>query len=222
MKKSFLIATLFLLSATAFAQQSSFKIDPKGIGGSAGAGVVLFKVSEPASNFRIDQGVYGAVSGEKGFGLLHLYLSLSLGYLSTKGQTSYDYTTLSGNQFTGTDVAYKVDLFQGGLGVKFKLMESYWLRPYVEAGGLAGYFKMNYTDIRTKVVGSGTDYRSEDALLDFGTYYEGGAEISFAKNFGLRVAARFTNNATKPFETLANKKIRYKSEVYYLSLLASF
>jgi hypothetical protein len=204
------------------ARADDFKLNPTGMAGSAGAGIVLFHVQRPASNFRIDQGIYGAISGERGLGAMHLHLTLSLGYLTTKGQTNYNYSTLSGVNYTGTDVNYKVDLFQGGLGLKFKLLEESFFRPYIEAGGLAGYFKMSYTDIANKVVGTGTDYKSDDALLDFGYYGEGGVEISFTEQFGLRVAARWTKSQTKEFETLGNSRIDYTSEVYYLSVLKQF
>jgi len=199
---------------------SSFNISPSGIAGSAGAGVVLFDIETPANNFRVDQGIYGAISGEKGLGALNLWLTLSLSYLQTEGQTSYNYTTLGGTNFTGTDVPFTTQLFQGGLGMKFKLLNG-WFRPYVEGGGLAGYFQMTYSDTATRVSAS-SDVKTKDALLDFGYYYEGGLEIAFSPEFGLRVAARFTDNKSKPFETLGDQRIKYKTEIYYLSLLKQF
>lgn len=221
------IGTLGLLiflasSINANAQSSSsFKINPKGIAGAAGAGVVLFDIATPTSQFTVDQGIYGSISGEKGLGALNLFLTLSLNYLQTEGQTAYNYTTLSGANYTGTDVPFKTQLFQGGLGFKFKLLPG-WFRPYVEAGGLAGYFSMSYSEVATRVTGPGSDAKEKDALLDFGYYYEGGLEIAFSPEFGLKVAARFTDNKSKPFETLGDQSIDYKTEVYYLSLLKNF
>jgi len=221
------LATLLFASFPSHAQtsggsSSSFKINPRGISGSAGAGVVLFDVSNPSSEFLLNQGIYGAISGERGLGALHLYLTISLSYLQTDGQTAYDYSTLAGDNYTGTDVNFTTQVFQGGLGLKFKLLQNSWVRPYVEAGGLAGYYSMTYKDVATKVTGPGDEAKDKDALLDFGYYYEGGVEIAFSKEFGIRAAARFTENKTKPFVTLNKQKIEYKSEIYYLSLLKSF
>lgn len=181
----------------------------------------MFNVRTPASSFSIDQGIYASISGEKGFGFLNSFLTLSLNYLQTEGQTAYNYSTLSGETYTGTDVAYKTNLFQGGLGLKIKLLPG-WFRPYVEAGGLAGYFSMQYQDTTTSISGPGDNAKTTDALLEFGTYYEGGVEIAFSPEFGLKAAARFTQNQSKPFETLADQRIDYSAEVYILSLLVSF
>ena len=224
MKKVFSSLALCIFGLFVFsdsAHSAGFNIKPTGIAGSAGAGIVLFDVATPASNFRIDQGIYGSISGEKGLGALNLWLTLSLNYLQTEGQTAYNYTTLAGDNYVGTDVPYSTQLFQGGLGVKFKLLNG-WFRPYVEAGGLAGYFQMSYGEVATRVTGPGTDAKEKDALLDFGYYYEGGLEIAFSEEFGLRVAARITDNKSKPFETLANQRIDYKTEIYYLSVLKQF
>jgi len=221
-----LLAILLLggiLSQGARAQDAgSFKINPSGIAGSAGAGIVIFDVSKPAADFALDQGIYGAVQGERGLGFAHLYLTLSLGYLQTEGQTKYNYSTLSGDNYTGDDVKFKASVFQGGLGLKFKVLQESWVRPYVEAGGSGGYYQIAYTNAGSTVTGPGSDKKEKDAILDFGTYYEGGTEIAFSETFGIRVAARFTANQTKPVVTLGKQKIQYKSEIYYLSLLKNF
>ena len=211
-----------LFSHHARANTSSFKINPSGMTGSAGAGVAYFSVRRPSSDFRLDQGVYAALQGERGLGFLHLYLNLSLGYLSTTGLTAYRYSTLSGATYSGSDVAFTSQVFQGGLGLKFKLLQASFFRPYVEAGGIAGYYQIAYTNMAAKVSGPSTDAKDHDAILDFGTYYEGGLEISFAPTFGLRAAARFIEEKTKPVVTLNNQTIEYRSEIYYLSLLKNF
>ena len=214
-----------LLAENAEAQQSggsgAFKINPSGISGSAGAGVVLFDIKNPSGSFVLDQGIYGSIAGERGLGFLHLYLTISLSYLTAEGQTNYDYSTLSGDRYTGSDVGFVAQVFQGGLGLKFKLLQSFWVRPYVEAGGLGGYYQIAYKNASTAITGPGTA-QDKDALLDFGYYYEGGAEIAFSDTFGIRAAARFTDNMTKPFATLGRQKVQYKSEIYYLSLLKNF
>lgn len=216
-----LVISLVLMPTLALAQNSAFKLNPKGITGAAGAGVVLFDVETPSTQFSIDQGIFASISGEKGLGALNLFLTLSLNYLQTEGQTFYNYSTLSGDNYTGTDVPYTTQLFQGGLGLKFRLLNG-WFRPYAEAGGLAGYFSMTYSDTDARVTGPGNDVKTKDALLDFGYYYEGGLEIAFSPEFGLKVAARFTENQSKPFETLGDQRLNYSTEVYYLSLLRQF
>jgi hypothetical protein len=220
------LLTLVFMSIPCHAQNtgsaSSFKINPSGISGSAGGGVVIFNVSNPSSQFSVDQGIYGAISGERGLGFLHLYLTLSLGYLQTDGQTAYNYTTLSGANYTGSDVNFMSQVFQGGLGLKFKLLQKSWVRPYVEGGGLGGLFSISYKDTATKVSGPGNAAKTKDSLLDFGYYAEGGIEIAFSDTFGIRTAARFTENKTKPFVTLNRQKVEYRSEIYYLSLLRNF
>jgi hypothetical protein len=219
------VGTLFSQHAKAQGSGSgsaSFNINPSGISGSAGAGVVLFDVVKPSSEFLLDQGIYAAIQGERGLGFLHLYLTISLSYLTTQGQTSYQYATLSGDTYTGTDVNFTTQVFQGGLGLKFKLLQQSWVRPYVEAGGTGGYYQIAYKDIATKVTGPGSAAKDKDAILDFGTYAEGGVELAFSSTFGIRAAARFTENQTKPFVTLNKQKIQYRSEIYYLSALKNF
>jgi hypothetical protein len=227
MKKKFLlksnlllIAASITLSLATVASAQSFKVNPKGVAGSAGAGIVLFDIQNPAADFSMDQGVYGAVGIEKGVGALNLFVTLSLAYLSTKGETNYDYTALNNVSYTGSSVPFKADIFQSGLGLRFKLLTESWFRPYVEGGGLAGYYTMAYDD--NNITGGGTSPKLKDALLDFGYYAEAGLELAFSKDFGLRVGMRMTQNETKPFETLNDEKIKYKSEVYFFSLLKNF
>jgi hypothetical protein len=194
------VGTLFSQHAKAQGSGSgsgSFNINPSGISGSAGAGVVLFDVVKPSSEFLLDQGIYAAIQAERGLGFLHLYLTISLSYLTTQ-------------------------VFQGGLGLKFKLLQQSWVRPYVEAGGTGGYYQIAYKDTATKVTGPGSAAKDKDAILDFGTYAEGGVELAFSSTFGIRAAARFTENQTKAFVTLNNQKIQYRSEIYYLSALKNF
>lgn len=209
---------VFLVSGAVYAQ--SFKVNPKGLSGSAGAGIVLFDIATPSSNFDIDQGIYATLSGEKGVGALNLFVTISLGYLTTQGQTNYDYTALNSVNYSGTGVPFKADIFQTGLGLRFKLLTESWFRPYVEGGGLAGYYMMTYEE--DEISGAGTSPKTKDALLDFGYYGEAGLELAFSKDFGLRVGMRYTENETKPFETLGDSKIKYTSEVYFFTLLKTF
>lgn len=219
------LVTAFFLGSTAHAQ--GMKINPKGISGSAGAGFVTWTTLEPGSaNFRFDQGQFVAVAGERGFGVLNLYLNLSLAYMKGTGQVNYRYQTLTTETYTANDVNFSMELFQAGLGLKLKLIDGYWFRPYIEGGGTGGWFKIAYDNLANKVTSSPvagmTNYKKEDSLLDFGRYAEGGIEISFSDQFGIRPAARFVDSETKKLLTLDNKALRYQAAIYYLALLVSF
>lgn len=226
MKKLIFILVLFV-GTKSYAQFSGFS--PQGIMGSAGFGFVNFDVKDPLTNqFEIDDGVFTAIGGEKAMGAGNFYLTFSLNYLKSDGSTMYDYTTTSGTtQYTSNDVVpFDLSIFQAGLGLKFKFIEEYWIRPYVEAGGLFGYFQLKYRNLNvgSNVTVSGTDtgIKRDDSLFDFGYYGEGGFELAFSETFGLKVGMRMTKNKTKEFETLGDKEVEYESQVYYLSLLKSF
>jgi len=219
-----LLVCLLTFSVTAEAQAAP-KFNPKGITGSAGAGYANFTVKNPVAGFKLDQGVYGTIGGERGFGFLNLYLTFGFGYLSTKGQASYDYTTLSGTRYTTNDVNFRSEIFQAGLGLKLKLIDGFWFKPYVEGGGTFGYYTLKYefsTPNRTALALIGSNYKKEDSIIDFGHYMEAGAEIAFSDSFALRAAARLIRSETKEVETLNKQKIRYESEIYYLGLMKSF
>lgn len=219
-----LFSSYFLFTSSVQAQSMKFK--PDGINGSAGVGFVTWNVLEPStSNVRFDQGTFAAIAGEKGFNFFNLYLNLSLAYMTGTGQTNYDYTTLSGAEhYVGSDVNFKADLFQAGLGLKWKIIDGYWFRPYVEAGGTGGYFTIKYSDLSAKstVTSVGNNYKKDDSLLDFGRYAEGGVEITFSDAFGVRAGARFSESRTKKFKTLNDSEIKYKSDIYYFALLMAF
>jgi hypothetical protein len=224
--KILILSFALLVSSNSYAQ---FQMQPTGIMGSAGFGFVNFETKEPLSqSFKINDGVFAAIGGEKGLGALNLYLTISMNYLKAKGDTMYDYRSTSGaSHYTSNSIVpFDLNIFQAGLGLKLKLIEDYWIRPYVEGGGLFGYFQARYTNL---VVGSnvtlgGPDsgIKRDDSLFDFGYYGEGGLELVFSDTFGLRAAYRMTRNKTKPFETLADQKVEYESQVYYLCLLKKF
>lgn len=225
--KILLALSALLITSTSYAQFTSIR--PTGIVGSAGFGFVNFDTSEPLTqSFEIDDGVFTAIGGEKGLGAANLYLALSLNYLKAKGDTIYNYTSTNGttNYTSNGVVPFNLDIFQVGLGLKFKLIEDYWIRPFIEAGGLFGYFQVKYTNLtvgsNVTVTGTDTGLKRDDSLFDFGYYGEGGMEMAFSETFGVRIAMRMTKNQTKEFETLADKKVEYESQVYYLSLLKNF
>lgn len=212
-----------------FAHQSysqAPRFNPSGVTGYAGAGFATFTIKEPqALDFKMDQGVYAFVGGEKGFNFLNFYLTFSFGYLSTKGQTNYSYSTLSGQNYTTTDVNFNSQLFQAGLGLKYKLIDGYFFRPYIEGGGLFGYNQLRYSfnsTQRTELETQGSNYKSEDSIFDLGYYGEAGLEVDFSGSFGLKAAARFTKNETKEYETLNKQKLQYESIIYHLALLKRF
>ncbi|MGE3975746.1 MAG: outer membrane beta-barrel protein [Bdellovibrionales bacterium] len=217
------IGFMSLWSLSSYAQAPKFA--PKGISGYVGAGFANFTVKNPPQQFKLDQGVYMNLGGERGFGFMNLYLTFGFGYLSTKGQTYYDYTTLSGNIYQAADVNFKSDIFQTGLGLKLKLIDGYWFKPYVEGGGNFGYYTIKYefsSTQKTQLALAGSNYKKEDSIIDFGHYMEAGAEIAFSNSFALRAAARLIRSETKEVETLNKQKINYESEIYYLGLMKSF
>ena len=96
-------------------------IKPAGLNAYAGAGYVEYSISEPATNFKMDRGVFASIAGEKGFGILGSYLTFSTSYLKSKGSTNYDYTPLGKTAVTANGISFDSDLFQFGLGFKIKL-----------------------------------------------------------------------------------------------------
>ena len=221
--KILLILATILLTSNSYAQFSGIR--PTGIVGSAGFGFVNFDTSAPlAQDFEIDDGVFTAIAGEKAIGSGNLYLSMSLNYLKADGETMYDYTNTSGStHYTSSDVVpFDLSVFQVGFGLKLKFIDDYWIRPYVEAGGLFGYFQVKYTDLTLVSGGPTSGMKRDDSLFDFGYYGEGGVEFAFSESFGVRVAMRMTKNKTKEFETLADQQVEYESQVYYLSLMKNF
>lgn len=201
------------------------KFNPKGVSGWAGAGFANFTVKDPSDGYKLDRGQFVALGGEKGFEVLNLYLTFGFGYLTTSGQATYGYQTLSGESYAANDVNFKAELFQANLGLKFKLIDSGWFKPYAEGGGMFGYYNMKYDFSATQKTALGTvgsNYKKEDAIIDMGSYVEGGLEILFADSFGLKAAARLVKSQTKEAETISKKKIDYEAEIYYLGLMKSF
>lgn len=224
--KFLVVLFLFLISSNSYAQ---YNINPSGIKGSAGFGFVNFDTSAPLTqSFEIDDGVFAAIGGEKALGTSYLYLGFSLNYLKAKGDTMYDYTTTNGaTTYSSSNVVpFDLSIFQLGLGLKLKFIEGYWIRPYIEAGGLFGYFQLKYNNLvvgsTVTATGPDTGLKRDDSLFDFGYYGEGGLELAFSETFGLKLGVRQTKNKTKELETLGEQKVEYESMVYYLSLLKNF
>jgi len=219
---AFLLA-LVVFQTSAYAQPPKF--NPKGISGWAGAGFGNFTVKLPESGYKLDRAQFVALGGEKGFNALNLYLTFGFNYLSTTGQSQYSYETLSGESYSATDVNFRSELFQASLGLKLKLIDQGWFKPYAEGGGMFGYYNMKYNFNSTQQASldsTGSNYKKEDAIMDMGHYFEGGLEILFSDSFGLKAAARLIRGDTKEVDTLGKAKIRYEAEIYYLGLLKSF
>lgn len=217
------------LGMTSVSMAAGFgKFQPKGISGWVGGGVTAFTIkNSQAANLRLDQGVYASLGGEKGFGLMNLYLTFGFNYLTTQGKANYRYSDLATATYTANDSDFQMDLFGASLGLKLKIIDGYWFRPYVEAGGFGGYYTLSYKFSSTQkaaldAVNPSKNYKTKDSIIDFGQYGEAGLEISFSDSFGLRPAARLIQAWTKKYETLGNTSIEYDSVVYYLTLLKAF
>jgi hypothetical protein len=217
----------FLFSINVHAQGVP-KFNPKGVNGHVGAGFSYFTVQNPSSEFRLDQGIAANMGGEKGFGFMNLSLTFALGYLTSEGQARYHYRSLSGVDYQAADANLKHDLFNIGLGLKFRLIDGFFFRPYVEGGGTFGYsqLKFNLTSAQ-RLAMPDSNFKDTDALFAFGKYAEGGAEISFSDAFGIFVAARIEWVETKEFEVLYSadnerQKLVFTNNTYYVGLLKAF
>lgn len=220
-----LIYAALIAPGIAFAQISRLPSLPTGSGGklgiqgSVGAGFVDYRVQSPAADFKIDRGIFVAGQIERGFNVLHLYLTLTLSHMQAEGVSNYQYTNLSASQtYTATDVEFKSAVTDLALGLKMKLIDDYWFRPYVEGGGLGGYHQISYSANDT-LVAQGTEYKTKDVVMGSGYYGEAGIEAMFSDSFGVKLAARESIYQTKKLETLNNRPLRFNSETYYFSLL---
>lgn len=191
-----------------------------GIQGSAGVGFADYSVQSPESDLRVDRGMFIAASIERGFNVLHLYLTLSLSHMSAEGLSNYQYTNLSSSTtYTAQDVKFKSNITDLGLGLKLKLIDNYWFRPYIEGGGLGGYHQIQYASKTDVLAGQGADYKTKDIVMGSGYYGEAGIETMFGDRFGVKLAARQSIYQTKKMETFGNRPLRFTTETYYFALL---
>jgi hypothetical protein len=227
MKTSLIYFFIFFVTALAAhapqkARAQSVRI-PGGVQGSAGAGFTDFRVLAPQSDLKFDRGTFLAASAERGFGILNLYATLTLSHMTAEGSSNYNYTNLSSSTtYTANDVPFQARLLDVGLGLKMKLIDRYWFRPYVEGGGLGGYHEVDYRPRSGTLDTQGSDYKRKDVIMGSGFYYEGGIEIQFGDRFGVKLAGRVSEYQTKKLETLDNRGIKFHSETYYLSALMGF
>lgn len=219
---------LFVLSITfgAWGQSTRTRIpelNVKGVQGSAGAGFTDFVVELPRSNFKIDRGTYVTAQVERGFEVLNLYFTMTLSQMTAEGSANYRYTNLSSSKtYSVDDVGFSASLLDLALGFKIKLIDGYWFRPYIEGGGTGGYYQLNYRTKTDALNAIGNDWKKTDVIMGSGYYGEGGIEVGFTDNFGIKFAGRFSDQTTKDLVTLDDAKIRYRAETYYLSVLMGF
>lgn len=228
-----LLAALLFWSNPSHAQGVP-KFNPKGINGYAGVGFTSFTVQNPSTRFQFDPGTAASLGGEKGFGFLNLALTFSLGYLTSEGAADYHYRTLGGVDYSASDARFKHDLFNLGLGLKFRIIDGFFFRPYVEGGGTFGYSTLKFTfnnaqktALNSTATSSGTEFKDGESLFAFGKYAEGGADIAFSSSFGILVAARVEWIDTKEFEVLydstnVKQKLLFTTTTYKVGLLKTF
>jgi hypothetical protein len=227
MRIGLLIGVLFFVN---IANAQSFRGSPfgsgfgmKGIHTYGGFGFADYKVISPENNFQMDQGIFAFIGGERDVNDNGLSVTISFNYMTTEGLAFYDYSTLGGVQYTGTDIAFDSNNYQLGIGLKQRFFPSSWFRPYVEGGGLFGYheikYKGNLGGITMNGGGDPNGFKRKDALTGFGYYGEGGVEIDFSETYGIRVGGRYQITETRAYETLADQKVKFETLVFQLAFL---
>ena len=143
--------------------------------------------------------------------------------MTTEGMSFYDYSTLGGVRYVGTDIAFDSNNYQLGIGFRQRFFPRSWFRPYVEAGGLFGYHELRYKGnlggITMIGAGDANAFKRRDALTGFGYYGEGGIEIDFSETYGIRVGGRYQMTETRAFETLAEQKVKFETLVFQMAFL---
>lgn len=191
-----------------------------GLQGSAGVGFADFNVLFPSSDLKVDRGVYVAAAIERGFEVLHLYLTLSMSYMTAEGTSNYKYTDLANAvTYTAKNMKFKSNVTDIGLGLKFKLIDDYWFRPYVEGGVLGGYHQITYDTGASTLSSQGSLYKTTDVAMGYGNYGEAGVEAMFSDKFGVKLAGRLSNYQTKDMDTFDKQPLKFTTETYYFSLL---
>jgi hypothetical protein len=192
-----------------------------GFHGSVGAGFVDFTTLSPSPDFKLERGAYLNTGIERAFEFMHLYLTLGLSYLDAEGLANYDYSNLtSSNLYSIDDLSFRMKMYELSLGLKLKLIDDYWFRPYIEGGGIGSYNEITYNAAQLRAFDEtvGTDYKKKDVIMGSGYYGEAGIEVAFTERFGVRLAARQTFIQTKKLDTLEKRTLLLRNEVYYFSL----
>ena len=193
--------------------------------GYAGFGVAEFSVINPEANFRMDQATMMYLGGEKQMGKTGLFLTFTLYYMQSDGQSFYDYTALGGANYAtnpGTQIDFSSTHYQLALGLKFKLFPTSFFRPYGEGGGLFGYHELQYKPRAGQLTINDGNHKDKDGLTGFGYYMEAGVEIDFSELWGIRTGVRYQITETRPFETLANEKVKYEMRAFQFAIARNF
>lgn len=214
--KCITLILVFQFSPNLSAQFAS--IQPRGIRGSAGFGLAEYDIKKGASDFKMDGGLFTTIQGEAEVSG-PLLVTVHLNFLQATGRSNYDYSTLS-QRYTGQDLSFSAQTFQIGLGFKYRPFEAV-LSPYIEGGGLVGYYQISYKNAATKVTPSG-DYKNKDSLIELGYYGDAGLEVRFSEEFGLIVGYRLQIMDTRTFETLGNTTLRYQANIIHFGVSRAF
>lgn len=227
---TFLFTMIF--SSVLFAQQmnargfptlpnSTGKAQSLGIQGSAGAGFTDFVVVNPPDTFKMDRGTYIAAQIERGFNFAHLYFTVTLSQMNAEGTANYTYTDLSASTtYTAKNLRFTASLLDLSLGFKLKIIDGYWFRPYIEGGGVGSYYQIKY-DNNTALDAQGS-WKKTDVMMGSGGYGEAGIEVAFSDAFGMKFAARYSDQQSKDLVTQNNERLKLRSETYYLSAIIGF
>lgn len=212
------------VSDSAFAQNMrglpSIPTSGLGIRGSVGVGFADFSTVSPSADFKIERGTFFATQIERGFNVLHLYLTLGLNYMDASGVSNYYFTNLSSSTtYTLNDVTFRAQFYELTLGLKAKLIDDYWFRPYIEGGGIGRYNEISYGSKLGNLASTGSDFKGKDVIMGSGYYVEGGIEAQFAEKFGVKLAARRSNAETKPLDTINKRSLTLMNETYYLAVM---
>lgn len=230
MKYLILIVTLLVpYFSQAQSYRSGLSRGITGINGGAGFGFTEFDVKSPAQQFTMDDGVFAYLGGERGIGDSGFFVTIAFNYMKSEGQSFYNYTTLDGSVYAnnpGVAISFDAQIYQLALGLKKKFFSESWFRPYVEGGGLFGYFELKHNPAGniacTGTCANPNGFKRDDTLAAFGYYGEAGVEIDFAENYGVRVGGRYQEMETREFETLGNQKIKFSTLVFQFALQRSF
>ena len=221
-----ILTSILLLTIESQAQRfGGTSLGFRGMSGYAGFGVAEFSVLNPSTAFRMDQGVTAYLGGEKEMGKTGLFITFNVNYMSSDGQSFYDYTALGGSNYAtnpGTEINFSSTNYQLGIGLKFKLFPTSFFRPYGEGGGLFGYHEIEYKPQAGQLTNSDGGYKSKDGLTGFGYYVEAGVEIDFSKSWGIRTGVRYQITETRPFETLGNEKVKFESRAFQFGIARNF
>jgi opacity protein-like surface antigen len=218
MKYYALLATMLsLLASGALKAEERSRFD-----GTISGGFSQFSVLSPSPDISMNNGTEFSLQAEKPFGLSPFYLVVSANYIKASGLLNYNYVSPTAT-YVASNVNYSSSDYSLDFGLRLKFFDSHHIRPYMEAGGSAGYLQVSYdSSLRTPaVVAAGTDYKTLENVLEFGYYGEAGLEIQFSSNWGVRAAYHYMNTTTRNVQTLKNQSIIYTGNIYYGGLFWS-